>query len=298
LFPSHATEDPGKRDDACPRYGTVPPRYGTILYQYGTISYRYGTVSYRYGTISYQYGTVSYRYETGYYTKKEFFMATFHDYIPYNDAEFNTWFKNLTQYVSQKTSGSSPAWTHIPPAEVTAFGAAYAAWYTVYSPTLVPHTPAVTLAKDRGRDAAEEVIRPFVGQWLMWKQVTDAEREEMGLHNKQPRREHIPAPSTVPELSPHAGLPRQVVVPYRDQGEEGWGKPKDVHGIEVCWAILDHPPTSVKELIHSSFDTKSPLTLTFDEEDRGKRLYLAGRWEIEREGIKGEFGEIVTVIIP
>jgi hypothetical protein len=28
------------------------------------------------------------------------------------------------------------------------------------------HTPAETLAKDEAREAAEDVIRPFVGQWL------------------------------------------------------------------------------------------------------------------------------------
>jgi hypothetical protein len=71
-----------------------------------------------------------------------------------------------------------------------------------------------------------------------------------------------------------------------------------VHGIEVRWAILDHPPTGINELINSAFDTKSPLILEFNEEDRGKRVYMVGRWEIEREGIKGDFGEIVPAIIP
>jgi hypothetical protein len=35
-----------------------------------------------------------------------------------------------------------------------------------------------------------------------------------------------------------------------------------------------------------------------NEEDRGKRLYMAGRWEIEREGVKGPFGDIVSAIVP
>ncbi|MDR2630123.1 MAG: hypothetical protein LBC60_04295 [Spirochaetaceae bacterium] len=223
-------------------------------------------------------------------------MAAHEDYIPANDADFNTWFKNLVQDVNAKTSGSSPIWNHIPASEVTLLNTTYAAWYTAYSPTLVPHTPEVTVAKDQARIGAEAVVRPFVGQWLMWKQVTNAQREADGLHNKRPRRDHIPAPTSIPILTPRAGRPRQVVIPYID--ESGLAKPADVHGIEVCWAILDHPPAGIKELINSSFDTDSPLTLPFDEEDRGKRLYMAGRWEIEREGIKGPFGEIVSTIIP
>jgi hypothetical protein len=72
-----------------------------------------------------------------------------------------------------------------------------------------------------------------------------------------------------------------------------------VHGIEVRWAELDHPPVDIEtELTNSAFDTKSPLTLNFQEHERGRRIYLAGRWEIEREGVKGLFGDIETVIIP
>jgi hypothetical protein len=40
------------------------------------------------------------------------------------------------------------------------------------------------------------------------------------------------------------------------------------------------------------------MTLVFTEADRGKRVYMAGRWEINREGLKGLFGEIVSVFIP
>ena len=47
------------------------------------------------------------------------------DYIPTRDADFDPWFKNFTQYVSGKASGSGPEWTHIPPAETAKLTAAY-----------------------------------------------------------------------------------------------------------------------------------------------------------------------------
>jgi hypothetical protein len=133
----------------------------------------------------------------------------------------------------------------------------------------------------------------------MWKQVSDVEREEAGVHNRRPRRPEIPRPSTVPELTPDPGVPRQLLISYHDKGSSRRGKPADVHGIEIRWAFTDKPPLHIEEeLTRSSFDTKSPLELTFEENDRGKRLYLAGRWEISREGIKGDFGDIVTAIVP
>jgi hypothetical protein len=220
------------------------------------------------------------------------------DYIPSNDGEFDAWFKNLVERVEQKTGGQTPVWTHIPAGEVTLLREVYTDWHAVYEPTLQPHLPAETLAKNEGRATTEGVIRPFVGQWLLWKQVSDKEREEMGVHIKKPRRDRIPAPSTVPELSPVVGHPRQIVVPYRDKGSARRGKPADVHGIELCWAILDREPSDENELIHSTFDTASPLYLNFSEQERGKRVYMAGRWEIEREGVKGDLGDIVQAIVP
>jgi hypothetical protein len=50
--------------------------------------------------------------------------------------------------------------------------------------------------------------------------------------------------------------------------------------------------------VNSAFDTNPPLILEFDEQDRGKHVYMAGCWEIEREGEKGPYGAIVEAVIP
>jgi hypothetical protein len=75
-------------------------------------------------------------------------------------------------------------------------------------------------------------------------------------------------------------------------------KPADVHGIDVRWEFLDNPLADIKELGNSAFDTKSPLALTFEEHDRGKRIYLTGHWEIEQEDVKGDLGNIMSAIMP
>jgi hypothetical protein len=67
--------------------------------------------------------------------------------------------------------------------------------------------------------------------------------------------------------------------------------------MELAWAILPAPTVDWKELIHSSFDTHTPLRLTFDGTERGKTVYFALRWENTR-GEKGPWSEIMSAIIP
>jgi hypothetical protein len=217
--------------------------------------------------------------------------------IPGPDGAYEAFFRKVNEYVAAKCTAK--VWSHIPQAAETELDASYFEWHTAYEITLKPCTPTDTAEKNRIRRASEKHLRDFINIYLRFHpDVTEEDKRNMGIHIPDPIRTTIEPPKTVPELEPHAGNPRQVEVPYHDAGSERRGKPENVHGIEILWAVLDHEPTGVEELIHSAFDTRSPLTLTFDESDRGKRVYMAGRWEIEREGEKGPTGEIVSCFIP
>jgi hypothetical protein len=230
--------------------------------------------------------------------QEEIIMAHKEDHVPRNEADFDAWAKNLCDLTVLRTGGSPPEWDHIPPAAVGILTAVRAAWHTAYAVTLKPHTTIDTEAKNRARAALDAEGRSFINEYIRnSSKVSPEDKLAVGLHERAKPR-HIMPPHTVPVLDPRAGNPRQVEVPYRDAGSERRGKPDDVHGVEVRWAILDHEPKGVEELIHSAFDTHSPLILTFDEADRGKRVYMAGCWEIEREGEKGPMGEIVSCFIP
>jgi hypothetical protein len=219
------------------------------------------------------------------------------NYIPSSYELFNLWFKFLVQYVSSKTSGATPAWTHIPQAVVDMIMEAYAAWYTVYSKTFGPHTPVDTLAKKEGKKAAEMIIRPFVNQYLRFLPVTDEDRKAMGIPNHDPKPTPVPRPDDIPEVEVLTPKPRMLRFRFRRANMKRWGKPEGVHGMELVWVIADAPPTIIAELIHSAFATKSPLDLTFDENVRGKRVYFAVRWETDAVK-KGDFSEIYSVVIP
>jgi hypothetical protein len=87
-----------------------------------------------------------------------------------------------------------------------------------------------------------------------------------------------------------------VRIHFRDAGEPGKAKPKGVHCAEIVHALLPEPPGDWTELTVSSIALRSPLKLVFSDENRGKILYYAVRWENNR-GEKGRWSEILSVRI-
>jgi hypothetical protein len=219
------------------------------------------------------------------------------DFIPNNDAKFDDWFKFLNQYVNQKCTGSTPEWTHIPAAARTALQDAYTAWYTAYANAKGPHTPVQTEAKNDAKKAAKQALRPFINQYLRFPPVTDEDRTAMKIPNKDTHPTPVPTPGDIPEVEAQTPLPRVLRFRFRRVNMKRWGKPKDVHGMELVWLISDTLPAEIEQLVHSAFATKSPLELTFKESERGKRLYYAVRWETGTVK-KGKFSEIYSAIIP
>jgi hypothetical protein len=74
-------------------------------------------------------------------------------------------------------------------------------------------------------------------------------------------------------------------------------KLKDQHGVEIASVIADSKPLEIDDLNRSSFDTHTPMILSFKESERGKTLWYAARWENTR-GEKGPWSEIFSVVIP
>jgi hypothetical protein len=92
-------------------------------------------------------------------------------------------------------------------------------------------------------------------------------------------------------------FPGRIKVYVKDSVAENNAKPKGIRGAEMCWNMMDHPPLSRAELIHSAFSSSNCIVLTFDESDRGKRIYFTLRWESTSDK-KGGFSIIYSVIVP
>jgi hypothetical protein len=219
------------------------------------------------------------------------------DYIPSNATLFDVWFKFLVQYVEQKTSGSKPDWSHIPPEVVAMILAAYAAWYTVYSAAVGPHTEVDTEARNNAKKAAVKVIRPFVNQYLRFPPVTDEDRTAMGIPNHDGTRSHIGKPATTPVFNTRIRGIGKVTVVFHDEDTESRRIPYGMNGAVISIKISDTPITDPKMLDRTELATKSPHDLHFEAKDRGKTVYIAMQWQNE-SGIRGNFSEIQSAIIP
>jgi hypothetical protein len=154
------------------------------------------------------------------------------------------------------------------------------------------------LAKDEAKMDAKQAMRNFANTSIRYNKLM---RPEDKLVYGIREADHTATPAGTPESYPEAeadtAVIRQVTIRFWDSATKKRGKPHGVHGAEVRWSILDHEPVSEHELVNSDFDTATPLTLTFDESQRGKRLYFCLRWE-STTNLKGPFGEIYSAVIP
>jgi hypothetical protein len=152
---------------------------------------------------------------------------------------------------------------------------------------------------------AKEILVPlyrhlYVGMLKNNPLVTDADLVSMGLPKRSGGGRKPPViPLTAPAATVKTPEPGVVEIHYRDDSVDNASraKPRGVHGAEFIWAVLDEPPLNWAQLIHSTFDTATPLRFTFEGEQRGKRLYFAIRWENTR-GLKGPWSDIRDAIIP
>ncbi|MDR1373429.1 MAG: hypothetical protein LBJ24_00490, partial [Treponema sp.] len=179
-----------------------------------------------------------------------------HEYIPGSDAAFDKWFVFLVQYVNAKCIEGT--WTHIPQAARTELANARNTWTTAYTNVQGPHTKVDTEAKNDAKKAAKAAIRPFVNQYLHYLPVTNEDRTAMGIPNHDIHPTPVPVPPDIPEVEAQTPLPRVLRFRFRRANKKRWGKPEDVHGMELVWLISDTPPARVEDLVHSAFATKSP----------------------------------------
>jgi hypothetical protein len=90
---------------------------------------------------------------------------------------------------------------------------------------------------------------------------------------------------------------RQVHVRFWVQGRSNTAKPAGYDGAVIVWCVLDTPPAGPEELSHHTMASRTPHTLQFTEEERGRTVYIALRWQNER-GSTGPWSDIKSTVIP
>jgi hypothetical protein len=218
------------------------------------------------------------------------------DFLPHKDKDLLLWSENFLHAVSERTK----MWS-IPEDEVNALELAHQSYETHLKVADSPSKNTFIVAdKNHAREKLVSLIRAMVRFRLQNPIITDSDLLWLGLHPHDTTRTKSPIAEEHPDAEIDSSELRRLSVHFFAKGSKrgSHAKPKGQHGVEIRWAILDKAPESIEaELIHSSFDTYSPFILSFDENLRGKSVYLVLRWE-NNLGEKGPWGQIIRAMIP
>jgi hypothetical protein len=165
--------------------------------------------------------------------------------------------------------------------------------------TPATRTQVAVQSKQDARKILEKAVRKAVRQYLAPNPaVSDSDRERLGLPIYKTTRTPAPVATTYPHFYIDSHTIRRLIVHFYDQWSKKMkGKPEGQHGAEIRWVISGEPVVKVKDLIHSSFDTRSPFTIEFEGHERGQTVYFCLCWENTR-GEKGPWSEIQSAVIP
>jgi hypothetical protein len=215
--------------------------------------------------------------------------------IPRTDSGFNVTQEMITAIVAAKIIdwNIDGQWFD---GELLPKKAQWVAAYADYLPTAT-RTPLITFTKSNARKEYEKPLRMLVKGLESNPRVSDEDRRSMGIVIAATAKKSIPPATTYPVFTLDSSIIRRLSVHFRDSASSSKAKPHGIHGVEIRWAILDVPPVNVKDLTVSAFDTRSPFTLEFEEEQRGKNVWFCLRWE-NTKGEKGPWSEIGSAIIP
>jgi hypothetical protein len=143
-----------------------------------------------------------------------------------------------------------------------------------------------------------KTIREYVNSNLLYhKALTDDDRKALGLTIPDTTPTPETNPKEKPELEPNTKTLRQITCKILNEKQEA-AKPPHVHGTEIVYGFIPEGETAtLKHLTQVTFTTKSSITLVFDDEYRGRKVGLCGRYENHRGG-KGPWGPIIEGFIP
>jgi hypothetical protein len=216
-------------------------------------------------------------------------------YFPAKDADVGPWIHNFMLVLS----ANATRWG-IAEALVTALGVLATAFWDAYTRRMLPDSGKVSVEqKNLALKALKKGVQDMVNGHINHNPaVTSDDRVALGMYVYRPKSGLLPDPETTVVLRAVPGLVRQVVVHFTDSATpEKRGKPYGVEAAELACGVLPAPPGKIEDLPRWVTASRSPATITFREEDRGKTVYLAGHWKGTRQQ-DGPWSGIITAIVP
>jgi hypothetical protein len=188
----------------------------------------------------------------------------------------------------------------VAPALVTALGNLGTAYEDAYVRRFMPDAGRVSVErKNLALAALKRGVQDMVNGHINHNpNVAPDDRVLLGLYIYAAGKGPVSPPFTTVVLRIAMNLIRQLTVYVTDSATpDKRGRPYEALSVEVVYAILSSPPADIDALTRSISTTRPPLTLIFREEDRGKTVYMAGRWK-GRGQAAGPWCAIISAIIP
>jgi hypothetical protein len=162
-------------------------------------------------------------------------------------------------------------------------------------------TKLITAEKNDSRGAYEPLVSKTIEFLRGNANVSDAQERALDIYLEPHSSTPTPTTTKYPEIHVELDVIRRITGHFRIFGESGNGKPDGVGSIEFTWAILDEEPRRVEELIHHNVDlyTRNSFLLDFENDERGKRVYMAARYVMRSSASGyGPWGEMTYAVIP
>jgi hypothetical protein len=223
---------------------------------------------------------------------KEKIMQT--DYLPQSFAAFREWVRNFLTVARE----NKDEWG-LPQAPLAAMERFFEDYHVIDDTASGPDaTKSSRVRRREARKALSALIRTFVNKYVNPNDaVGDAERAMLGLRVRRRNNKPTGEPNDSPEFIIKITNIRVLAVHFWERGAFSKAKPAGVSGAIIRYAVLDAPPADLKCLTEALLATRTPQTLSFREEERGKTVYIALQW-LTRTGKTGPFSEIKHTIVP
>jgi hypothetical protein len=219
------------------------------------------------------------------------------DFIPDDDEEFNTYaVQKFGRYVEEH--GGELGLT---PEEVADFLAALQDWKLKWAEQNRAKNAfqAATIAKDESRRMLDKNMRQVARRVQANDEVTDPQREGLGVTVRKTSRRPVARPETIPHLQRVDISTRETLRLFiaDSTASRSRAKPAGVQGAEIRQQIGGAAPVDPETMPFLTIATRTPYRIMFDPEHVSKPVHYALRW-VNRRGVPGPWSQIYSTVVP
>ena len=178
------------------------------------------------------------------------------DYIPSSDADFDAWTRNFVDNVVANAAALG-----LSPAQVTSLQSGQADWGVKYPASNAAQAAvnSAVQAKNDSRSGYEGMIRALANIMQSSPQVTDAQRQSLGLNVRSTTRTAAAAPTSRPVATIDTSQRLRHTINFVDElTPTSRAKPDGAQGCEIWMKVGDPAPAGPKDVHYLALDTRTP----------------------------------------